>query len=133
MKYTLGTNVCIRLLKGDFPGMLKHIEKIKNDDVYISAVVRFELYYGACKSSRVEENLKKLNKFFENYDLLPVDQKTADKAGIIRAELEKKGNPIGPYDLLIGATALVNDCILVTHNTREFSRISKLKIEDWEI
>lgn len=133
MKYMFDTNVCIRLLKGDFPEMLKHIEKINDDDVYISAVVRFELYYGACKSSRVEENLEKLSTFFENYELLPVDQETADKAGIIRAELEKKGTPIGPYDLLIGATALVNDCILVTHNTREFSRISDLQVEDWEI
>ena len=133
MKYTLDTNACIRLLKGDCQQMLKHIESISSADVYISAVVRFELYYGACKSNRVEENLLKLNTFFENYELLPIDQEIADKAGIIRALLEKKGTPIGPYDLLIGATALVNDCILVTHNTREFSRISSLMIDDWEL
>jgi len=52
--------------------------------------------------------------------------------GDIRANLEKKGTPIGPYDLLIAAIAMRHNLIVITHNTREFSRINGLKLEDWE-
>ena len=53
--------------------------------------------------------------------------------GEIRADLNRKGTPIGPYDLQIAAMALVNDCVLVTHNTAEFLRVEGLRLEDWEV
>ena len=62
-----------------------------------------------------------------------MDSEIAEIAGKIRAELEKKGMSIGPYDLLIGASALARGYTLVTHNTKEFSRIDSLLIEDWEV
>jgi tRNA(fMet)-specific endonuclease VapC len=62
---------------------------------------------------------------------LPFDDAAAEVYGRIRAELASRGTPIGPYDLMIAATALANNLILVTHNTREFARVSGLVLEDW--
>jgi tRNA(fMet)-specific endonuclease VapC len=76
--------------------------------------------------------LVRLTPFLHQFISLPFDDKAARKFGNIRADLAKAGTPIGPYDLQIAAIALVNRLILVTHNTREFSRIAGLKLEDWE-
>ena len=70
--------------------------------------------------------------FFSRYRSLPFDDVAADVYGRIRAELESKGTPIGPNDLLIAAIAVANDLTLVTHNTNEFSRVTGLVLEDWE-
>ena len=71
-------------------------------------------------------------KFLNNFVSLPFDDAAATIFGEIRSSLAAKGTPIGPYDLQIAAIALANNLILVTHNTREFSRIADLKLEDWE-
>ena len=73
-----------------------------------------------------------LARFFNLFRILPFDSQAALKMAQILARLAKKGTPIGPYDLQIAAIALVNNLILVTHNTREFKRIEELQIEDWE-
>jgi tRNA(fMet)-specific endonuclease VapC len=70
--------------------------------------------------------------FFAPFVSLPFDDAAAAVYGPIRADLEKAGQLIGPYDLLIAAIALTNHLTLVTHNTREFSRITGLAFEDWE-
>ena len=72
--------------------------------------------------------MQKLEDFLDNIETLPFDDNSAAVAGKIRVQLDKYGTPIGPYDLLIAASALANNCILVTHNIREFSRITDLKI-----
>ena len=64
---------------------------------------------------------------------LPFDDAAASVYAIIRAHLESAGTPIGPYDLQIAAIALANGLTLVTHNTREFSRVPGLLLEDWEV
>ena len=128
----LDTNVCIRLLKGDSPLLLERIENIHPENVFIPSIVRFELYYGAYKSNIKEKTLIKLSEFLNSFEVTIIDEYVAKVAGKIRAELDKQGLPIGPYDLLIGASALVNNYILVTHNTKEFIRIKDIKIEDWE-
>ena len=84
------------------------------------------------KSARIEDNLAILERFFDLFKVLPFDSQAAQKMAKIRARLAKKGTPIGPYDLQIAAIAIVNNLILVTHNTREFQRIEELQIEDWE-
>jgi tRNA(fMet)-specific endonuclease VapC len=133
VKYMLDTNACIRLLKGDSPLFFKRIKYISISDVVIPTIVRFELYYGVYKSIRKKENLQNLSEFLNDFQVIPFDERAALSAGKIRAELEKNGTPIGPYDLLIGTSALINSCILITHNTKEFSRIEGLTIEDWEV
>jgi tRNA(fMet)-specific endonuclease VapC len=73
-----------------------------------------------------------LNGFLKTFDSIDLDSHIAETAGKIRAELDQKGTPIGPFDLLIGASALARKWVLITHNTREFSRINGLMLEDWE-
>ena len=71
-------------------------------------------------------------KFFQEFETLPFDEACEEVYGRIRADLGARGTPIGPNDLLIAATALANDVVLITHNTSEFERINGLQIEDWE-
>lgn len=95
-------------------------------------VVKAELYYGAYKSARQKENLALLETLFSEFSSFAFDGEAARIFGGIRTDLTRKGKPIGPYDLQIAAIALANDCVLITHNTGEFSRIAGLKLEDWE-
>lgn len=92
-------------------------------------VVKLELYYGAYKSLRRERNLE-LQDFFNEFASLPFDGRAANICGQIRAQLAAMGTPIGCDDLQIAAIALTNNLTLVTHNTREFNRVSDLKLED---
>lgn len=96
-------------------------------------MVKFELVYGAMRSGNPTRNLAKQQEFLDYFVSLPFDDRAAKKAGDIRNHLAGLGTPIGPYDLLIAAIAIVNNLILVTHNTREFERVTELKLEDWEV
>jgi tRNA(fMet)-specific endonuclease VapC len=100
--------------------------------IYLCAVVKAELFFGAMKSSRVHKNIVLLDELFANFESLSFDDDAARRYGEIRSDLVRKGTPIGPNDLMISAIASVHDAILVKHNTREFGRITDLKIEDWE-
>jgi len=84
------------------------------------------------KSNRPKKTLAKQQKFLSQFVSLPFDDRAAKVYGEIRAQLAAKGTPIGPNDLMIAAIAVANNVILVTHNTREFSRVDRLRIEDWE-
>ena len=91
------------------------------------------MFYGSMKSQNPNKSLAVQQKFFNQFQSLPFDDEAALICGKIRADLAKKGTPIGGYDLQIAAIALANNLILVTHNTAEFSRVGNLEIEDWEI
>lgn len=132
MIYLLDTNTCIGYLNRRSQSIYQHFLAVSADDVYICDIVKFELYYGAYKSSRTAENLQNLDNFFADLVSLPFDSKAAQICGQIRAQLQANGTPIGAYDLQIAAIALVNQLILVTHNTKEFERIKGLQLEDWE-
>lgn len=77
-------------------------------------------------------NLALLRQFCGQFALLLLDDRAAERAGHIRADLARKGTPIGPYDLLIAAIALTHNATLVTHNVREFSRVVGLQYVDWQ-
>lgn len=132
MAYLLDTNACIRILNGSSPRLVERLRRYDPSEVRVSSVVKAELYYGARRSSRVTENLRLLDRFFLAFVSLPFDDRCAEECGLIRHDLARSGRPIGPYDLLIAATARVHDLVLVTHNVREFSRVSGLRLEDWE-
>ena len=132
MSYLLDTNTCIRYLNGQSENVRKQLESKLPEDIVLCSVVKAELFYGARKSAKPEENLQKVNRFLERFASLPFDDKASEEYGEIRSKLEKTGTPIGPNDLLIAAISLVNDVTLVTHNTKEFGRVEGLKIEDWE-
>ncbi|MFP5268845.1 type II toxin-antitoxin system tRNA(fMet)-specific endonuclease VapC [Coleofasciculus sp.] len=132
MTYRLDTNVCIRLLNNTSPAVTKRLSAEKPETIYLCTVVQIELVYGAYRSSNPERNLVTLERFFIQFSILPLDEKSAQVAGNIRAHLAALGTPISPYDVQIAAIALANGLILVTHNTGEFSRVNGLGIEDWE-
>jgi tRNA(fMet)-specific endonuclease VapC len=99
-------------------------------DLLFCSVVKAELLYGAYRSSRRADNLRLLAVLFQQFASLPFEDAAADAYGRIRADLAAQGTPIGPNDLMIAAIALANNLILVTHNTREFARVTGLIIED---
>jgi tRNA(fMet)-specific endonuclease VapC len=130
--YLLDTNACIRILNGTSPALGQRLRFISRSQLRLSAVVKAELIYGARKGTRVAENLRLLERFFDTIASIPFDDACAEQYGLLREELDRAGTPIGPNDLLIAATARAYSAILVTHNVREFSRVAELRIEDWE-
>ena len=133
MNYLLDTNACIRFLKEPNSPVTRRILRTPSSDIYICSIVREELFYGAYKSAQIERNLARLERLFDEFISLPFDDRCGSIAGRVRARLASLGTPIGAYDLQIAAIALANNLILVTHNTREFSRVEGLGFEDWEL
>ena len=131
MKYLLDTNICIYIIKQKPPQVLKKLQKCRPEDVALSTVTLAELHYGVEKSQYQEKNRKALDLFTSSFDILPFEDKAAVCFGKIRASLESQGMVIGPFDMMIAAHALSLNLILVTNNTKEFSRIERLKIQNW--
>jgi tRNA(fMet)-specific endonuclease VapC len=130
--YLLDTNVCIRLLNQTDTDIIQHFQEHLPGEIALCSIVKAELLYGARHSQQVEANLKLLKQFFGPLASLPFDDRCAEEAGQIRADLSAQGKPVGPNDLLIAATARAHDAVLVTHNIKEYSRITGLRMEDWE-
>lgn len=133
LRYLLDTNACIRYITGRSVPLRNKLIATPTNQICVCSIVKAEMYYGAMKSQNPQKSLNKQKEFLEQFQSLPFDDKAALIFGEIRADLVKKGTPIGGYDLQIAAIALANDLTLITHNTSEFSRIANLKIEDWEI
>ena len=92
----------------------------------------FELWYGVAKSARHAFNTRRLQTFLAGaLDVVTVEEEDAQAAGRVRAALERKGTPIGPFDVLIAGQALAREATLVTTNASEFARVSGLAREDW--
>ncbi|MFZ1640636.1 MAG: type II toxin-antitoxin system VapC family toxin [Candidatus Contendobacter sp.] len=130
-RYLLDTNACIALLRNDEP-ITQHVVLAGEGHIWLCAPVKAELWFGVCKSQRVAENQVRLHRFFANLPSLPFDDAAAEHFGDIRAALARQGKPISPYDLQIAAIARAHGLIVVTHNTREFARVSGLMLEDWQ-
>lgn len=128
MKYLLDSNAVIALLKGQSEFVAK-LKRRRPQDFAISSIVAHELYYGAFRGQRVAENLARVEAL--RFPVLEFDAEDARQAGVIRASLMAAGTPIGPYDLLIAGQALARALVLITHNTRELTRVPGLKVEDW--
>ena len=129
--YLLDTNICIYFMKNMYPGLTQKLLSLDPSDLMISSVTVFELQYGAAKSNWGAKNRQKLALFLAPFNILPFTADDAIYAGIIRAELEKKGTKIGPYDVQLAGQALSRNLIFVTHNTGEFARVQNLQLEDW--
>ena len=131
MKYLLDTNICIYIIKKKPDEVFEKFKNLTIGDVGISAITLAELQYGIEKSSNSEKNRAALEKFLTPIEIIDYDCEATVEYGEIRTELEKKGVPIGPLDMLIASHAKSLDVILVTNNVREFERISGLRIENW--
>lgn len=133
MIYLPDTNACITLLRQHDSRLIARWQAVNVIDIVLCSVVVYELRYGAERSSDPARGHAKLDLFFSPFTSLPFDDQCAQRCAQIRADLERTGMIIGPYDLQIAAIALRHSLTVVTHNTREFSRISGLKLEDWEV
>jgi len=128
--YLLDTNTCVYAIKRE-PQVLSRLQEHSPDDFGVSAITVAELWFGAAKSSRPQRTRSSVNAFLKPLEILPFASEAAGEYAEIRLRLEKAGQPIGERDLLIAATARSRRLTVVTHNVREFSRVSGLKVEDW--
>lgn len=131
MKYLLDTNICVYSLNRRPPEVLQRLREVGPAAVAISVITVVELRHGAMKSQNPEKAHGKLDLFLGPLSVLEFDEDAAEKAGRIRADLERAGTPIGDLDSLIAAHALAAGLVLVSNNLREFERVLHLETENW--
>ena len=134
MSYLLDTNACIALINGTPATVRTNLDRRiqKGNEVFLSSIALYELWYGVYKSARAEFNSKRLQTFLAGpLVLLSFEDDDAKSAGSVRAALEASEKPIGAYDILIAGQALRHKLTLVTANVAEFSRVKNLDWEDW--
>jgi len=129
--YLLDTCAVSDFVRGD-PSTLARVKNTHPQHLAVSSITLMEVEYGLMLKPSTASRLRDvLDSFFSSIDVLPFDSGMAGLAASLRSSLRRSGRPIGAYDLLIAATALERQCVLVTSNTREFARIDGLKLEDW--
>lgn len=127
----LDSNTCIDAMRGTRPEVKIRLQAHTPAEVKIASIVEAELLLGAEKSRRRDEAMEIVGEFLSPYEIVAFGDSAAREYARIRAELESKGTPIGPNDLVLAATVLAERGTLITHNTREFQRIPGLRIADW--
>ena len=129
-RYLLDTNIISDLVRNPAGRAAGHVSRVGEETVCTSIVVAAELRYGAAKkeSRRLSRQLELI---LETLEILPLEQPVDSVYATLRVNLEKRGAIIGANDLLIAAHTIALNCILVTDNEREFSRVASLKIENW--
>ena len=130
-KYYLDSNICISYLRKSKSIVASKIFSKDPNDIKIPLIVKAELLVGAVKSAFSQENIKRVQEFCSYFELVPFDDSMLMTYATIRAALELKGQKIGANDTIIAATVLAKNGILVTNNTKEFSRVDGLQLEDW--
>jgi tRNA(fMet)-specific endonuclease VapC len=126
----LDTNICIHVINARPPGVLERFRQHRMGEIGLCSVVAAELAYGVAKSGS-PRNRQALEMFLAPLIILPFDEAALWAYGDLRAELERKGTPIGALDTMIAAHALSQQSTLVTNNTREFARVPGLALENW--
>ena len=128
--YVLDTNTCVYWLKGK-EEILRRVKQVGVSDLAITIITLAELKYGAYHSRNVKENLESIDRFLRKVKVLPLVEEAVDTFGRIKADLRRAGKMIDDFDILIGATTMAKDGILVTNNTDHFRRIRGLRYENW--
>ncbi len=130
MKYLLDTDTLIYVFKRS-GNCLAQLNRQNDTDIAISTINLFELEYGMGKS----DNRIKMDSYVatlcRRYAVLDFDRAASQQAGVIRALLDTRGTPIGPYDIQMAGIALSKNLTIVTRNTREFVRVPGLQVENW--
>lgn len=127
----LDTNICIYFLNGTIPSVKDNLLSTPPNQIKIPVIVHSELIFGAQKSKRREENLKKIDRFLQPFEVVNYTRELSETYAELRVTAEITGKVIGPNDLLIAAITVANNGTLVTRNTKEFSQISGLKLTEW--
>ncbi len=130
MRYLLDTNTCIKAMRGA-TSVVSAMSSCVPSDLCISSITAYELFTGVEKCADATRERKKVDTFVRLVRPILFDMAAAMQAGRIRAELESRGEMIGPYDVLIAAHALALGLTLITDNTQEFQRVAGLTIENW--
>jgi len=130
MRYLLDTNICIYIINERPIHVMARFRLERIGEIGISSLTAAELDYGVEKSGSAR-NRQALEKFLAPLEIVAFDDMAFRQYGRVRADLEKRGLPIGAMDTLIAAHALALGTILVTNNTREFERVSGLRLENW--
>lgn len=128
--YVLDTNTLIDFFRGEGQ-VVQRLLATPPGQIAVSAITVCELEVGIAKSAQPAKRRRQLNELLDAVQVLPFDHGAASEAAHVRAALEKAGRPIGPLDTLIAGTTLAHRATLVTHNTRELRRVSKLAVVDW--
>ncbi len=129
-RYMLDTDICIYVIKNR-PPEVRDLFNARSEHICLSSITVAELIYGAEKSQRREHNISAVENFTARLDILAFEATAAGHYGDIRANLEREGKLIGPYDLMIAGHARSRGLVLVTNNTREFDRVDGLRVENW--
>lgn len=128
-QYLLDTNICIYFIKGLYD-LKSRFEEVGPENCFISEITLAELKFGVAKSQAKQKNTAALNNFLTGIQIMPI-YPALDLYASEKARLQKSGKVIDDFDLLIGATAVSFDLIMVTNNTNHFNRIKNLRLEDW--
>ncbi len=129
-RYLLDTNILIYTVKNR-PKQVRERFEQNEGSLAVSAVSLGELVFGAERSEKPQENLRVIEALIARLELLAFDEAAAYHFGQIRAELFRKGQPIGPFDTMIAAHARSCGLVLVSNNSKEFERVSGLRVENW--
>ena len=130
MNYLVDTDIIIYSLKGD-ERVMQNFHEYRNAPKSLSVITYGELVYGAKKSKAVEKNLARVYRIAEVFPIIDITPAVVETFGEIKASLEQRGTMIADMDLLIAATALTHNLVLVTNNQKHFERITGLDIENW--
>ena len=130
-EYILDTNICIYIIKKKPERVFNRFKELTPGNVGISSITLAEMQYGIDKSSKPAQNQEALDQFLLPLEILDFNANAAIEYGRIRSALEKKGTPIGSFDMLIAAHAKSVGAVLVTNNIKEFDRVSGLLTENW--
>jgi len=128
-KYLIDTNICIYFIKGKY-NLKKKFEKIDPDNCFISEITLAELKFSVENSEKKEKNQKTLYNFLAGVKIVPIFH-SLDLYAKQKTQLRKTGTPIDDFDLLIGATSVTHNLVMVTNNTNHFKRIKNIVLEDW--
>ena len=126
----LDTNICIYIINAKPPAVLKRFRQYRMGDIGLCSVVAAELAFGVAKSDSAR-NRQALEMFLAPLIILPFDTAAAWVYGDLRADLERRGTPIGSLDTMIAAHALSQQALLISNNTREFSKVPDLQLDNW--
>ena len=129
--YLLDSNICIFLIRNKTLLLRERIKMYSPSLLHLSVITVAELEYGAAKSKTPVKEHQAVLDFVSPFKIIDFKPNDAENFGLIRAYLEKKGTPIGPYDMEIAAQAMTNNLIVVTNNVGEFERVPWIKVEDY--
>lgn len=128
--FLIDTDTIIYSLKGNDP-VVQNLAAHQHDPLKISVISLMELYYGAYKSEKTKANLAKVRRIEKAFDIISVDFSVAETFGMIKSDLEFQGTPLDDFDLVIAASALAHNLIVVTNSEKHFRRVEGLEVDNW--